>query len=282
MKTTLIDHVSHSMIAAFDCPRRGWRIYINGERDQTTTTMTLFLGSTFHRFMESVFSFECWNRRTVIAYWPRFFKDELKGQGEWKKQLTLDAIDQASYDGQEMVRNVFEKHQDLLRSPYKDAKGPWIEKDFKFKVREDCDVPATGYVDLALPGKDGLVIVDWKTSKYLPKPVKEEDRAMTTYEDQLQLYASAAESKGVRVEELRLIFPRLGKVVSYVPTAEMKERQTERVVKVVERLSSYEKAGANDVDRFFVFSGAVEVCRWCQFKNGCPGYVPEPVPEPKP
>lgn len=270
-----LDHLSHSSLSAFDCPWRGYQLVV--KKAVKDRSISLVLGSAFHEVAEQAFLALSWDESTMLKMWPDVF-DRLiveNADAGWTKVPSADQIDQARKDGEKMIKNLFKSHSDVLRPPHVDDEGPWVERGFSL----DFDgMKVIGFIDLVLANDDGTVTVcDWKTGKHLPHPTPQGEVIISGYEDQLQLYALACRFKRLRVREVQLVFPRLGKVVSYTPTVAGFNRQRERTRRVLGFLRAFDAAveAGQDEDtaakNSFPAEPHEESCRWCVFKDDCAG-----------
>jgi hypothetical protein len=127
--------------------------------------------------------------------------------------------------------------------------------------------------DLDNPGS--VIIYDFKTGRHLPE--EHNDETVSTYKDQMDLYALACRFYGLKVTKMVLVFPRLGKEVEYEPSLHGFNRQRDRAVKVAGYIKHYENMIAlgtkpeDAYDAAFPFIPHPTRCDWCAFKAGCDG-----------
>lgn len=264
------DHFSHSSIAAFDCPRKGYRSTV--EREDEGQSIPLVLGSAFHNLMETVFMLEVYDRDKWKLVWPKFFYDYLGTVQKWQKgPPEKQYIEKAFNTGMDMIDNMFDKLSRFLVAPYKDThdgkERVWVEQQFHIEV---LGVPLTGFLDLVIPNPEGGVdVVDWKTGGTLPEVEKQTE--ISSYTDQMQLYALAGTEMGLEVKSMNLVYPKLGRVISYVPSENDKIRQEWRVERLISNFADIDPDNVGRED--FILRPHKKTCLWCGYKDDCSAYA---------
>jgi hypothetical protein len=262
----LPDHLSHSSLSAFDCPKKGYHLVI--KREDHGATLSLVLGHVFHHLTATTFFFQQWELERTLCYWSYVFDSEIKQTRLWEKKPSDEEVTRAKKTGEEMIRGLFDVHRHLLIPPMLDAEGPLVERQFTF----DLGFPVVVVIDLVVELSGKVTVVDWKTSKSLPK--EEDDLRVSSYKDQLELYALGLKVKyDLEVDELKLIFSRLKQEVRHRPTIEGGERQRERVRRVVNLFSEFKKhdcteEAAGEVFKEFIHA---ETCTFCPLQHDCDG-----------
>jgi len=213
----------------------------------------------------------------MLAAWPRILSTELErceNEG-WTKKPDKGKIKDAYEDGAKMISNLFIHHPHILRPAYRDHRGLWVEN--KIVINLD-GVEIVGYLDMVLPDLEipgNVIVYDFKTGRHLPE--EHNDETVSTYKDQMDLYALACRFYGLKVSRMILVFPRLGKEVIYQPSLHGFNRQRDRAVKVAGYIKHYEKMielGTKHEDAYdvaFPFVPHPTRCHWCAFKAGCAG-----------
>jgi hypothetical protein len=243
-------------------------------------SVPLALGSAFHDLAATCYLLDTWNEKPMVLAWPKvlkmhFEKNEKEG---WTRPTTNEQLTQAYSDGERMIRNLFSAHTDILVPAFRNKDGLWVEHLITIEI---AGIKIIGYIDMILPGKNGVVICDFKTSKSLPSD--DYDESVSTYKDQLDLYALACRFSGIRVEEMRLIYPRLKKTVTYSPSLDGFNRQKNRVHRVMNFINRYESLMNSGMSEDEASKEAFPVeplpsrCDWCAIKNECSG--PQSVAE---
>lgn len=269
------DHLSHSFIATFDCPRQGYRLIINEER-RDEKTLALVLGSSFHKLMELALWFRRWDEPSLLHnYWSVLFRENCHRTSNWRdKKPSKKQRDAEEQAGHAMIDTVLATHSWCARRPYEDEHGPWVERELLVRLPNTV-LGMKCLVDAVYEEPDGsLLVVDWKTSRRLPKPAK--DPSLSSYKDQIALYSWAVQTVTHRpVSRALLVFPRLGQEVQFTPSSSDVLRQTARVERVTTMIKNYDKLRKSNeaaaVHQVFPITPHYSTCQWCPFKSECSG-----------
>ena len=268
-----LDHLSHSSVSSFDCPRLGYHTVLT--RTIKDRTLPLALGSAFHDLCATCYMLNTWNEKAMLLAWPEVLRHHLDRNAKdgWTKEPSQNQIEQAQTDGNKMIKRLFNDHKDVLVPVFSDESGPWVEHYIEIMIE---GMKIVGYIDMVLPDNSGgVVICDFKTGKHLPDEVTHE--SVSTYKDQLDLYALAVRFMGLRVSEMKLVFPRLGQNVVYKPSAAGCNRQRDRVARVVkmirhcEELIKQGKPEEEAAHEAFPFDAHPSRCQWCSMNSQCEG-----------
>lgn len=137
-----------------------------------------------------------------------------------------------------------------------------LEEKLSVKLGESA---ASGKIDLAFPGEDGISIVDWKTG------------TSTSADDSLQLlsYALLVSNKlGIEPERIRIFkaYLELDSVIENRASVQEILRAKVRIIQDIGRMEAMDRYGSTGISGAFTPSEHVKICMMCPFRTVCPEF----------
>ena len=253
------DYISPSRLSTWlACPLKFKRKYLDGIRPPTSPAA--FLGKVVHRGLEHYYRHRQLGITLahedvvgrLVEYWPASAADDgmsfLSVAAEQALQTQATSLVKAYLRQVPSIEPRPVAVEVALEAPLVDpASG------------EDLGIPLVGIVDLVLPGDDGSLIVDFKTTSRSSEPSE------ITHEIQLSCYAfllrhnSSAHEAGLEIRSL---------IKTKIPKVEF-HRYDARNEKHFGRLFAVVRAYLDDLDSGrFLFRPGVG-CAMCEFRRTC-------------
>jgi len=239
-------HLSYSRIAVYDdCPKRYKFIYV--DKLPTMERSYFSFGNSIHKALE-------------IFYHPeKNFVRTKKPPLEYLLKLLDEHWISAGYRTEYQEKKAKEEALQILRKLYRETifgfhPAYLVEKSFSFRLGE---FKVVGKIDRIDQTSDGYIIIDYKTSRTLPRFFKEIDLLQP-----IIYYIGAKEFLGLeKVDYVSLYFVRFNKKVKFDISEELLKKGKGKIIQVGEAIQRSEFPTKADGS-----------CSTCEFKNICPAF----------
>ncbi len=250
------------------CERKWWYQYI--EHLPTTESFAQVRGTLVHALVEDLFGFEP-HRGITYPELIAQLRERLLADFErrWVDEDIVGRFGEANHEQTRQMLLRFLQHlqweMDPLYERYLDPIKVWrfTQPSFRELDLVDAQLGLRGIIDAVVDkGDEGVVLVDYKTSKVFMHPHSDE------YERQLYLYALLYERlKKVRPAVVSVHYLLTGQVANYPVREPFLQEAAQTVATVQQGTTRTDKAQ-------FVRNTGYRFCRYCDFYDHCMGDTP--------